>query len=343
MTCNRCGKEIPIGGRYCKYCGYDSLLVENSEKSSNKGQTDSVEKSVSLKEVKVRNNRIIFITAVVVVALIIIAVIVSVVRSKKSDAEEKTSMVEQASMPSKTEKTTNIQPEETKEPEPAKEIDESTSEEVCNDITNENNQIFYDYLSGKQEDLDGNMFWAVGSDDIEYAVLDMNGDNLNELLIRSFGYWIPDVMVVKDGKVACAGVETAGSSGLSIINTNNQYVGADNTHEGRNMYWISEIGDDGNAQVVLFFAQYWGDWATSGTDEFYMKENPTQADYEAENYDKITAAEYEKLLSEYVSENTELTWKGLKDLDFLLDSDSATDQTDSSANNPGAAIKACQT
>lgn len=190
----------------------------------------------------------------------------------------------------------------------------NTRSEVSTPEMDEYDQIFYDFLSGKETGADGNAFWGIDLDDVEYAMLDINGDKHNELIIRSDGYWIPDIMVVKNGKVTCVGVTTAGSSGLSIINTNNQYVGGDNTHASRDQYWVSEIDENGNAKVILFFAKYWDDWSKSGAEEYYKKENPTEDVYLSENYDKITEEVYEELLNKYVQENIGIEWRKVKEL-----------------------------
>jgi serine/threonine protein kinase len=53
---------------------------------------------------------------------------------------------------------------------------------------------FLEYLKGNEKDANGEKFWAVGEPDMEYALYDMNGDGVNELIVRSYGYWIYDII-----------------------------------------------------------------------------------------------------------------------------------------------------
>ncbi|MBO6241956.1 MAG: hypothetical protein J6O61_14215 [Butyrivibrio sp.] len=172
---------------------------------------------------------------------------------------------------------------------------------------------FMEYLKGNETDANGETFWAVGEPDMEYALFDMNGDGVNELIVRSFGYWIYDIIEYKDNKIQSANVENLGSSGVTFINDKNQFVSGDTGHQGRKMYVVSEIGDNGEAKVVMAFVNYYDDWAESGSPEFYKQENPPQ-DY-LENIDKfesITEEEFNALMDEYSKENTFIEWVKLE-------------------------------
>ena len=168
---------------------------------------------------------------------------------------------------------------------------------------------FIEYLKGNEADANGETFWAVGEPDMEYALFDMNGDGINELIVRSFGYWIYDIIEYKDNKIQSANVENLGSSGVTFINDKNQFVSGDTGHEGRKMYVVSEIADQGEAKVVMAFVNYYDDWAESGAPEFYMQENPPQ-DYleNIEKFDVITEEEFNALVDEYSKENTSIEW-----------------------------------
>ncbi len=173
---------------------------------------------------------------------------------------------------------------------------------------------FYDFLRGNETDANGNLFWAIGEDNIEYALYDLNGDGINELLVRAYGEWIFDVLRYQDDKIRYANVNNLGSSGETFINNKNQFVSTDTVHQGRNYYSVSEIGEPGNAKVVLFLANYYDDWAASGSPEYYKKENPSQHDLEYEEYDPITKEEYDSLVKEYTQVNTSIQWKGIDEI-----------------------------
>ena len=172
---------------------------------------------------------------------------------------------------------------------------------------------FLAYLKGDEIDSNGEKFWAVGEPDMEYALYDMNGDGVNELLVRSYGYWIYDIIEYKDNKIQPAGVENLGSSGFTLINDKNEFVSGDTGHQGRNMYVVSEITSQGDTQVVMALVNYYDDWAESGSPEFYKKENPEQDFYEnIDKFDVITEEEFNALVDAYTVENTTIEWLKLE-------------------------------
>ena len=193
--------------------------------------------------------------------------------------------------------------------------DEPTTIELPSTVGKESDADahFMEYLKGNEADANGETFWAVGEPDMEYALFDMNGDGINELIVRSFGYWIYDIIEYKDNKIQSANVENLGSSGVTFINDKNQFVSGDTGHEGRKMYVVSEIADQGEAKVVMAFVNYYDDWAESGAPEFYMQENPPQ-DYleNIEKFDVITEEEFNALVDEYSKENTSIEWVKLE-------------------------------
>ena len=192
--------------------------------------------------------------------------------------------------------------------------DEPTTIELPSTLGKENdaNTHFTNYLKGLETDINGETFWAVGEPDMEYALYDMNGAGVNELIVRSFGSWIYDIIEYKDDKIQSANVENLGSSGVTFINDKNQFVSGDTGHQGRKMYVISEIDAQGDSQVVLALVNYYDDWAASGSPEFYKKENPTQ-DYleHIDTFDSITEEEFNALVDEYSKENTSIEWMKL--------------------------------
>lgn len=193
--------------------------------------------------------------------------------------------------------------------------DEPTTIELPSTVGKENDADahFMEYLKGNETNADGETFWAVGEPDMEYALYDMNGDGVNELIVRSFGYWIYDIIEYKDNKIQSANVENLGSSGFTFVNDKNQFVSGDTGHQGRKMYVVSEIGAKGDTQLVMALVNYYDDWAESGSPEFYKKENPSQ-DYleNIDKFDSITEEEFNALVDDYSKENTSIEWMKLE-------------------------------
>ncbi|WP_029201686.1 hypothetical protein [Oribacterium sp. NK2B42] len=77
---------------------------------------------------------------------------------------------------------------------------------------------YIEYLKGNETDVNGDKFWAIGNPDTEYAIYDLNGDGVNELLVRSLGHWISDIIEYKDNNIQHANAESFGSSGVTFIN-----------------------------------------------------------------------------------------------------------------------------
>ncbi len=172
---------------------------------------------------------------------------------------------------------------------------------------------FMEYLKGNEPDANGETFWAVGEPEMEYALYDMNGDGVNELIVRSFGSWINDILEYKDNKIQPANVENLGSSGVTFINDKNQFVSADTGHEGRKIHVVSEISNQGETKVVIALVNYYDSWAASGAPEYYKQENPPR-DYleNIDKFDTITEEEFNALVDEYSVENTSIEWLKLE-------------------------------
>ncbi len=178
------------------------------------------------------------------------------------------------------------------------------------DITKEDADIHYiEFLKGNESDVNGDKFWSIGDPKTEYAIYDLNGDGVNELLIRSLGHWIFDIIEYREDKIQYANAENFGSSGVTFINDKNQFVIGDIYHSGRKIYSISEINDQGESHIVLTFMKHFEKYDESKMPEFYKVLNPSN-DY-LENINEacsITEAEYNALVDEYTKENTSIKW-----------------------------------
>ena len=190
--------------------------------------------------------------------------------------------------------------------EPEKEPIEEEEEEAV-----DADELFMEYLKGNVKDTDGNEFTGRGMD-TEFALIDLNGDGQNEMALRSDGVWIFDIYACADGKVVMSGVESIGSSGLTIINTKNQYVAGDTGHVSRNQFFVWEIGENGRAEEVLYFSNFWDDWAESGEPEFYKVENPSPDQSSVEDFEPISEEEYNALRDEYLESNKQIKWTSVR-------------------------------
>lgn len=254
---------------------------------------------------KTFNKWLLIIPAVVLVigAAVLLAILIG--KPKEEPAEE--------------EEVVTVEEEQLQEAKPAEEPVEKAEEpaektEEAEEPAMGADEHFYEYLKGNETDENGELFWAIGDDNIEYALYDMNGDGVNELIVRSYGEWIYDIIQYRDNMIRFANVDNLGSSGYTFINNKDQFVSTDTTHQGRNIYSVSEIEKSGDAKVLLYLVNYYDDWAKSGSPEYYKKENPSQNDLQNELYDSISKAEYDSLVKEYTQENKSLQWKYLDEI-----------------------------
>lgn len=178
------------------------------------------------------------------------------------------------------------------------------------------------YLAGEEPDTDGNYISSLidTSEELnpEYALFDMNNDGQNELLVRNYGSFIPAIVEYIDNKITVRRMENAMMSGLTIINSKNQYVGGDTGHVGRKEFWVSEIDAQGNEKPLLFFGQEFDGYDETKEPTFYKFVYPAgssiEDDYTYEDWEKTTESEYESLFQEYTQENTGIEWHNLKDV-----------------------------
>ncbi len=183
------------------------------------------------------------------------------------------------------------------------------STDTAASVNKDAEQHFLEFMKGNETDANGEKFWALEDSDTEYALYDMNGDGIDELIVRAYGSWIFDILEYKDGKIQNAYVENLGSSGVSFINNKNQFVSADTGHQGRSMYVVSEIDEQYNTNLILALLTYYDDWAKSGSPEFYKQKNPPENYIEnTEKFDVISEEEFNSLVEEYTQENTSIEW-----------------------------------
>ena len=201
----------------------------------------------------------------------------------------------------------------TQESHSAEEVDQAEETAVTDaEEKTDVDRIFMDFLLGKEKDCNDETFWGLEEEDFQehgsYTLVDMNGDGQNELVVKNSWGWIPDIIEYKDGKIVYSNVDNMGSSGLTLINTNKQFVSGDTGHVGRDQYWVSELDENGNASVVLFFAKIYEEYDETKPVHYYKKEKPEEEDYLNENFDPIDESEFHSLENEYIREDTSLIW-----------------------------------
>ncbi len=200
--------------------------------------------------------------------------------------------------------------EKADEQEPVEE--KAEEQEPVEEKTDEAEEHFMAYLRGEEEDPYG--YFSTEDEDAEYVITDLNGDGQKELLIRMYGTWIPDVMVFLDGKINYAYVSSVGSSGVSFINSEDQFVSGDVTHAGREQYWVSELKQNQHGRTLVYFAKMWDDWAeVPGETEYYMLEEPLTDEFVTRDCEKITEEKYNELVNRYTQEK-QLDWKKIRDI-----------------------------
>lgn len=175
----------------------------------------------------------------------------------------------------------------------------------------EENALYEQFIEGNVADANGDNCCYAKNDpyydeyiDLEWALFDLNGDGINELIPRLYGSYTAELYTCSDGKIKTSSNELFGSEG-GFINTKNQLVATDCTHANRNQYLISEFtGDEVN--IVLFFAKWWEDEDNQDDAEYVKYEGDDYWDVSYDDFTVITKDEYEKLLQEYTQKNDEV-------------------------------------
>ncbi len=226
-----------------------------------------------------------------------------------TSADDKDKAKDGASVDAKDEAANNSSTDASEDGTSSDAAEENANSDASNDDPDTH---FLNYIEGNEKDLNGDSFWGIGEQDLEYALYDLNGDGKDELIVRTNGYWINDIIQYKDSMIQPANVKNLGSSGVTFINTKNQFVSGDIGHVDREVYAISEINENDDADVVLYLANYTGDFSESGSPEYYKKENPQEDYLENSELDVITEDEYNSLVEEYTQENTQIEWNTIE-------------------------------
>lgn len=198
--------------------------------------------------------------------------------------------------------------------EEVQETDTTINERAKEDAFDEN-ALYDQFIEGNIKDADGNNCWYAKNDpyydefiDLEWAVYDLNGDGIDELIPRLYGGCTQVFHSCYNGKVTTYSNELFGSEG-GFVNTKKQLVSTDCTHANRDQYIVSEFKGTEGVVIQLYFSKWWED-ENNQDDATYMKyEGADFFDVARENYTTITKEEYEKLLSEYTQVNEEIVFE----------------------------------
>ncbi len=150
---------------------------------------------------------------------------------------------------------------------------------------------------------------ASKNEDLEYLLIDMNGDGINEMLLRSDGYLISSVYCFKNNKIEEISLRNAESSVYTYLNSKKQYVADKSNEIDCYQYDISEIDSSGKEKSVLFLLGDYNQFTDSW--KYYKAENPPEF-ITTDDCQEISEADFNKLRSEYANEDTSIKWQNAR-------------------------------
>lgn len=150
-------------------------------------------------------------------------------------------------------------------------------------------------LDGEHTTKDGECIKEIlkSDDQVEYAFMDLNGDGYDEMVVRTFGYWL-NVFVYTDNGILWK--ESPVSSSSEIWLAYNNYIVESDSHSAEDFVAIYCMDEDGEFQCMRKLVNYHvGDTERYTVSEFDSNEKDItkeEYDYWAEEF-KNNAVEHE--------------------------------------------------
>lgn len=190
---------------------------------------------------------------------------------------------------------------------------EQTVEEI-EEVVHPEDELYIQFIEGTIADSNGNNSCYAKNDpyyedyiDLEWAITDLNGDGVNELIPRLYGGYTSELYSYADGEIITVSNEVFGSEG-GFINTNNQLIATDCTHANRNQFMVSEFTGAEKVDTILFFAKWWEDDSNPDDAEYVKYEGSDWWEVSYDDYTVITKEEYEELIQQYTQKNEEIVF-----------------------------------
>lgn len=174
-------------------------------------------------------------------------------------------------------------------------------------------KLLNDFADGKVTDSNGNVVIYCDDDfcseeeNAEIAYVDVTDDGEDDLLVRTYGGYIPDVYSVKHGEVRCISTQCFGSSSPTMINLNHQIVHQDIYHANRQQYGVISYTNTLKPYSEIFFSDWYEDENDPSSHEYRVYKDVYATGNES--VEEITKSEFDELVKKYLQEDKSIVWE----------------------------------
>ncbi|MBD5541328.1 MAG: hypothetical protein HDR00_09105 [Lachnospiraceae bacterium] len=173
-------------------------------------------------------------------------------------------------------------------------------------IRNEEKLLYHRFLDGQIEDADGEtipeFFYEYGP--LDYAYVDLNDDDIQELLIYRRGI-VMNILTVDCDEVCWVSPPFYSGATREMINENIEIIMVDESHVGRRQYSVYRLNDEKEPEDVIFFQVWFAEEVSGLEEDVYSQyiggmENGTE--------EIITKEEFDALYEKYVQNELDIEW-----------------------------------
>lgn len=181
-------------------------------------------------------------------------------------------------------------------------------EEIVDIIQEEEKILYYRFLDGQIENANSGetipeFYYESGP--LDYAYVDLNDDDVQELLIYRRGIFM-DILTIDCDEVYWATPPFYSGATREMINENKEIIMVDESHAGRNQYSVYRLNDEKEPEDVIFFQVLLAEEDSGLEENVYSQyigglENGTE--------EIITKEEFDALYEKYVQNELDIFWR----------------------------------
>lgn len=181
-------------------------------------------------------------------------------------------------------------------------------EKIVDIIQEEEKVLYYRFLSGQIENANSgetipDFYYEYGS--LDYAYIDLNDDDIQELLIYRRGIFM-DILTIDCDEVYWATPPFYSGATREMINENKEIIMVDESHAGRNQYSVYRLNDEKEPEDIIFFQVLLAEEDSGLEENVYSQyigglENGTE--------EIITKEEFDALYEKYVQNELDIFWR----------------------------------